>query len=103
MLRGFCIPGNTKPRATKPCDPFPPRNIVLDLSYNNCCSLSSNCYTFEHQKKKIFHVLIMIPSARNTVVKFSQNEAQSTPDLENNWHFQLIPSEDKKSGFGTGI
>jgi len=45
----------------------------------------------------------MIPSARNTVVKFSQNEAQSTPDLENNWHFQLIPSEDKKSGFGTGI
>lgn len=35
-------------------------------------------------------------STRNTTVKFSQNEAQSILQLENNWHFQLIPSEDKK-------
>lgn len=32
MLHGFWIPGNTKPKAARPCDPFPPQNVVLVLS-----------------------------------------------------------------------
>lgn len=37
----------------------------------------------------------MMASTRDTTVKFSQNEEQSILELENNWPFQLIPSEDK--------
>lgn len=38
-------------------------------------------------------------STRNTTVKFSQNEAETILELENNWHFQLILSEEKKKCF----
>lgn len=44
----------------------------------------------------------MMTPTRNTTVKFSQNEAETILELENNWHSQLILSEEKKKKvFGT--